>query len=382
MSLTEILQVNLLSPLVLAFLLGIFARVVKSDLALPKDLYTALSIYLLFAIGLKGGVELSHAALAEIAWPAVATLCIGIVTPLSAFLVLRRLGKFGTADAAGIAAHYGSVSAVTFIAASQFVLAQGIQPEGFMPTLLMLLESPGLSIAIALGVMSRAKQTAAASGVTKSPLGKVLHEVLCGRTMMLLMGGLVAGYLSGSKGYEPIKPFFEGGFKGALTLFLLEMGLLTADRLGDLKKAGAFLLGFGVVMPIVHGLAAVLLGQWAGLSIGGCTILGAMAASASYIAAPPAVRMSLPEANPTLSLTAALVITFPFNLTAGIPLYYQAACWSHGTTTQAVAEMVKENAEKSVVVPAGHKTPAAIPAGKLAPKTSSVSPKPMMVRAG
>ena len=343
MTLAEILQVNLLSPLVLAFLLGIVARSLKSDLKLPPDLYSALSIYLLFAIGLKGGVELSHAALSEIALPALVTLLIGMITPVSSYFVLRRVGRFNTADAAAIAAHYGSVSAVTFIAASQFVLAQGLKPEGFMPTLLMMLESPGLAIAITLGVMGRNASAASATKTSaeprQNPLGKVLHEVLCGRTMVLLLGGLVAGYLSGSKGYAPIQPFFEGGFKGALTLFLLEMGLLTAERLGDLKKAGAFLLGFGVVMPVVHGCLAVLVGQWAGLSIGGCTILAAMAASASYIAAPPAVRMSLPEANPTLSLTAALVITFPFNLTAGIPLYYQTACWAHGTTTAAVAQL-------------------------------------------
>lgn len=343
MTLAEILQVNLLSPLVLAFLLGILARVVKSDLRLPPDLYTALSIYLLFAIGLKGGVELSHAQLGEIAMPALATLVIGVLTPLTSFFLLRRLGRFTSADAAGIAAHYGSVSAVTFIAATQFVVSQGLQPEGFMPTLLMLLESPGLAVAISLGVLSRNGRAASPSGATessgKSPIGKVLHEVLCGRTMVLLLGGLLAGYLSGSKGYAPIQPFFEGGFKGALTLFLLEMGLLTGERLGDLRKTGAFLLAFGIAVPIVHGCLAALIGHWAGLSIGGSTILAAMAASASYIAAPPAVRMSLPEANPTLSLTAALVITFPFNLTAGIPLYYQTACWAKGTTTAQVAQL-------------------------------------------
>lgn len=343
MTLAEILQVNLLSPLVLAFLLGIAARSLRSDLKLPADLYSALSIYLLFAIGLKGGVELSHAAISEIALPALVTLVVGMVTPVTSYLVLRRIGRFNTTDAAAIAAHYGSVSAVTFIAATQFVLAQGLKPEGFMPTLLMLLESPGLAIAITLGVVGRNARSGAATGAPgesrHSPIGKVLHEVLCGRTMVLLLGGLAAGYLSGAKGYAPIQPFFEGGFKGALTLFLLEMGLLTADRLGDLRKAGAFLLGFGVVMPIIHGSLAVFVGHWAGLSIGGCTILAAMAASASYIAAPPAVRMSLPEANPTLSLTAALVITFPFNLTAGIPLYYQTACWAHGTTTAAVAQL-------------------------------------------
>ena len=143
--------------------------------------------------------------------------------------------------------------------------------------------------------------------------------------MVLLVGGLIIGLAMGEKGYHSIAPFYDALFKGALTLFILEMGLVAASRLGDLKQAGLFLLGFGIVMPIVHGSLAVLLGNWAGLSVGGSTVLAAMAASASYIAAPPAVRMTLPQANPTLYLTASLAITFPFNIVAGIPLYFQLA---------------------------------------------------------
>jgi uncharacterized protein len=329
MTAVEMLQTNLLSPLVLSFVLGVVARLLRSDLALPKDLYTTLSIYLLFALGLKGGVELSESTLSAIAWPAAVTLLLGCLTPVTSFTTLRFLGRFSAADAAGIAAHYGSVSAVTFIAAQQFVKAQGADPEAFMPTLLMLLESPGIQIAIALGLISRAKADTQAGHEAHS-MAATLHEVLCGRTMILLMGGLLIGVTIGHKGYAPIQPFYEGGFRGALTLFLLEMGMLTANRLGDLKSAGPFLLGFGVCMPLIHGALALLLARYAGLSIGGSTVLAAMASSASYIAAPPAVRMSLPEANPTLSLTAALVITFPFNLVAGIPLYYQGAVWLAG----------------------------------------------------
>jgi hypothetical protein len=334
------IQHNLLSPLSLAFGLGIVARLIKSELTIPREIYAGISIYLLLALGLKGGVELSHSSLAAIFWPALITIALGCLTPLTSYAVLRRLGGFSIADAAGIAAHYGSVSAVTFIAAQQFVADLGLPVEGFLPTLLTLLESPGIHVALAVGAWQLAIAPVPAGSNTpepasaeetghdsreRRPLSHVLHEVLTARSMVLLVGGLVCGLLMGSKGYEPVKPFFEGLFKGALTIFLLEMGLVAGAKLGDLRRAGPFLVGFGIMMPILHGSLAVVLGSWAGLSVGGCTVLGAMAASASYIAAPPAVRMTLPQANPTYYLTASLVITFPFNLLVGIPLYYQMA---------------------------------------------------------
>ena len=348
----ETLLQNLSSPFTLAFALGILARLLKSELSLPRDIYAAISIYLLLALGLKGGVELSHSSFDTLFWPILVTLALGFFTPLSAYFVLRKRGKFGIADAAGIAAHYGSVSAVTFIAAQQFVAAAGTPAEGFMPTLLTLLESPGIHVAIGIGAWQLARESALAPHAQSSaaakpivshdtahanaehsetrPMSHVLHEVLTSRSMILLVGGLAAGFCMGGKGYEPVKPFFEGMFKGALVLFLLEMGIVAGSRLGDLRRAGPFLLAFGILMPIVHGSLGVLLGHWAGLSIGGTAVLGTMAASASYIAAPPAVRMTLPQANPTYYLTAALAITFPFNLLAGIPLYYFLARQLHG----------------------------------------------------
>lgn len=333
---------NFRSPIVLAFALGIVARLVKSEFTLPRDLYAGLSIYLLFALGLKGGAELAHSEFSSIFWPAIVTLLLGCITPVSSYLVLRRVGRFGVADAAGIAAHYGSVSAVTFIAAQQFAAAQKMPVEGFLPTLLTLLESPGIHIALAIGALQLSREAstdggAAASGgageggdpgaqTPKSrPLKEVLHEVLTARSMVLLVGGLIVGCVMGEAGYKSIAPFYDGLFKGALTLFILEMGMVAASRLGDLKQTGLFLLGFGILMPIAHGALAVFLGRWAGLSVGGSTVLAAMAASASYIAAPPAVRMTLPQANPTYYLTASLAITFPFNILAGIPLYFQMA---------------------------------------------------------
>ena len=315
-----ILRQNLLSPIALAFALGVFAKLVRSEFQLPKDVYMGISIYLLLALGLHGGAELAHAPLATIAWPAVVTLLLGLVTPVTSYLVLRRIGRFGVQDAAGIAAHYGSVSAVTFIAAQQFAQAMGAAPEAFMPTLLTLLESPGIHLALAIGAIN--------AGAGGRPLKETLHEVLTGRTMILLVGGLLIGFSMGDKNWHAIAPFFDtqgAAFKGALVIFLLEMGVVAGSRLSDLRKAGPFLLAFGTVMPLLHGALGAALGSAAGLGPGGATVLAAMAASASYIAAPPAVRLTLPEAHPTYYLTSALAITFPFNILIGIPIYFEIA---------------------------------------------------------
>jgi uncharacterized protein len=333
MTLLQMFQSNICSPMVLAFAFGIVCRLIKSEMAIPRDLYTTLSIYLLFALGLKGGVELSHCELRQIFLPGIATIAIGCITPVSAYLSLRYLGRFSIADAAGIAAHYGSVSAVTFIAAEKFVIGQlgdgSVVP--FMPTLLTLLEIPGIQVALAIGIIGLAKSKPGSSegAVSKGASMKtVWHELLTARSMVLLVGGMVIGFTVKYEGYAAVKPFFDKGewmFKGALTLFLLEMGLVAGSRLADLRHAGVFLVLFGVTAPVIHGVLGVYLGGLAGLDVGSCTVMGAMAASASYIAAPPAVRMTLPEANPTFYLTASLAITFPFNLLVGIPLYFRMA---------------------------------------------------------
>ncbi len=326
----EILRANLLSPVVLAFLLGVVTKLVKSELSLPKDLYSSLSIYLLLALGLKGGVELSESTFQVIAWPALATVALGCITPVSTYFIMRKLGRFGQIDAAALAAHYGSVSAVTFIAANQFVGLMGKSAEGFMPTLLTLLESPGIHIALAIGALKRARKITASSAQERKTKTAIFHEILTARSMMLLVGGLIIGLLMGAKAYEPVKPFFETGFKGALVLFLLEMGIVAGARISDLKKVGLPLISLGLLIPVLHGSLGVALGHWAGLSAGGATVLGTMAASASYIAAPPAVRMTLPEANPTYYLTASLAVTFPFNLVVGIPLFFKLSEWLAG----------------------------------------------------
>lgn len=317
----DLLLANLLSPIILAFVLGVIASLVRSDLRLPDALYNALSIYLLLAIGLKGGVELNKTPIGEFIGPALLTLFLGILTPIIAYNVLRRLGRFDRVNASAIAAHYGSVSAVTFIVAITFGTMTGRAPEGFMPALVAILEVPAIVVALMIA-FTRDKRAGSWQDA--------LHEVLAGRSVILLMGGLLIGLAVGPSGFEPVAPFFVNGFQGALVLFLLEMGIVAARRLKDLREVGAFLVGFGILLPIVHGLLAVWLGGLVGLSMAGAAVLGAMVSSASYIAAPAAVRIALPEANPTFYLTASLGITFPFNVTLGIPLYYTFAEWFIG----------------------------------------------------
>jgi uncharacterized protein len=317
----ELVQLNLLSPIVLAFVLGMTATLVRSDLKFPDELYTALSIYLLLAIGLKGGAALSETRLAELWAPALVTLGLGVTVPLWSYAILRRLGRFSVFDAAALAAHYGSVSAVTFIAAMSFLQALQVPFEGFMPTLVAILEVPAIVVALVIARMR---------GGGRGSWGAVLHEIFAGKSILLLLGGLLIGWIAGVPGLAKVAPLFVDLFQGVLMLFLLEMGMVAARRFGDLRRVGPFLLGFGMVMPVLHGALGVWLGTLAGLSVGGATVLGVLAASASYIAAPAAVRIALPQANPSYYLTASLAVTFPFNLTVGIPLYYAIAQWVGG----------------------------------------------------
>lgn len=312
----DVLLASLLSPVVLAFVLGALAVAIKSDLEIPEPLYQALSIYLLLAIGLKGGKALSETPLAEVAWPVLGTLVLGVVTPIVAYNVLRRLGRIDRTNAAALAAHYGSVSAVTFIAAQTVATLAGVPSEGFMPALVAVLEVPAIVVGLLI---------AYARGERAGSWQEALREVVTGRSIVLLVGGMAIGWVAGAEGMVPVEPFFVAGFQGALTLFLLDMGMSAARRLRDLRSVGPFLVAFGVLMPVVHGALGVWVGLATGLSVGGAAVLGAMVSSASYIAAPAAVRVGLPEANPAFYLTASLGITFPFNLTLGIPLYLALA---------------------------------------------------------
>lgn len=314
----ELARSNLLSPVVLAFVLGMLATLLRSDLRIPEQLYAALSIYLLLAIGLKGGAELSKTSLAEFWKPALITLLLGVAIPIWSYLILHYLGRFDVANAAALAAHYGSVSAVTFSASLTFLDRLRVPYEGFMPTLVAILEIPAILVAL---LIARSRLREAGS------IREALHELLTGRSILLLAGGLAIGFLSGEAGLAKVAPLYVDLFNGALTIFLLEMGMVAAGRFRDLRTAGPFLLAFGVLAPLAHGALGAALGAAVGLSVGGRFVLAVLAASASYIAAPAAVRVALPQANPGYYLTAALAITFPFNLALGMPLYYAIARW-------------------------------------------------------
>lgn len=304
-------------PVILFFLLGVVAGLARSDLKIPAVLYESLSIFLLLAIGLKGGVELARQSLAELIVPALVVVGVGALLPLIAFPILQRLGKLSRADAASVAAHYGSVSVVTFAVAAAYLANLGQDYEGYMVVFLVLLEFPALMIGVWLAKCGQ--------GAAGSNMGKVLHEVFAGKSIVLLVGGLLIGWLAGADGLKPLDKVFFDLFKGLLAIFLLEMGLVAASRIGDLRRAGAFLLGFAVIMPLFGGILGVLTASLLGLSVGGAMLLGTLYASASYIAAPAAMRIAVPEANPALSIGAALGITFPFNLVVGIPIYHWLA---------------------------------------------------------
>ena len=317
----EAIRANLLSPAVLFFALGLLAALTRSDLKFPEPLYVALTIYLLVAVGFKGGVAIAAAGLGKVWLPALAAMTLGALIPLWTYPLLRFGGKFSAVDSAAIAAHYGSVSAVTFIAATNYLKAVNQPYESYATAFLAVMESPAILVGVVLGKLA----TSRSGQANLTSLKAAAHEALFGRSIFLLVGTLVVGWLCGPPGMAKVEAFFVTPFQGVLALFLLEMGLVAGRRLGDLKKVGPFLLGFGVVMPMVHGCLGVLLGKQAGLELGGATLLGVLAASASYIAAPAAIRLSLPDANPTYYLTASLAVTFPFNIALGIPLYFEVA---------------------------------------------------------
>lgn len=306
----------LLSPPVLCFGLGALASALRSNLRIPAPVFEAVSIYLLLAIGLKGGAELAESRWSDFAAPAAAGLALGLVIPLWCFIALRRLAGFGIADAASLAAHYGSVSAVTFIAVINYLERAGIPHEGFMTAVLALMEAPAIVVALLLARM------AGGSGESRhSGLGAALREVVSAKSFLLLAGGLVIGGIIGKAGLAPVRPFFGDLFLGFLCLFLLELGIVAAQKADEAWQAGGRLLAFAIAAPVLNGSLGLLAGHVAGLSEGGAVILATLAASASYIAAPAAVRLALPEANAAYSLAASLAITFPFNVVIGIPLY-------------------------------------------------------------
>jgi hypothetical protein len=307
------------------FVLGVLARLLRSDLRLPEALYETLSIYLLLAIGLKGGIELSKQPLLSLAPQVLACMGLGFAIPLALFPLLRSL-RLAPADAASVAAHYGSVSVVTFAVATATLARAGVPHEDHAALWVAVMEAPGIVAGV---LLARLSMRGAAPAGAAAPIrwGELAHDVLFGKSVLLLAGGLVIGALAGEAGTAPIRAVFIEPFKGVLALFLLELGLVAGSRLAEVRRFGPAVLVVGLGAPPLLALAGAATGLALGLSTGGVALLATLAASASYIAAPTAMRIAVPQAHPALSITAALGITFPFNLVVGIPLYLELARW-------------------------------------------------------
>jgi hypothetical protein len=321
----DLLLSNLLQPIVLAFVLGAVAGAVKSELELPEAVIKLLSIYLLFSLGLTGGRELAKAEIGTLLPLIGVTVLMILAIPTLSYWVVRRLGRFDISNAAAIAAHYGSVSTATFFASVSFAAAMNTPSEGTLAAMVALMEFGVIySLVIARIAMGRAARAEGRRGIAASEL---LLSVVRGQGILLLLGGMGIGAVATERQWGQIQPFYEGLFRGMLMLFLLEMGITAARQARAFRQVGGFMLGFGVLMPLLNGTVGVALGTAAGLSVGGAFFFGAICASASFIDAPAACRASLPEANPGIYLTSALGITLPFNLLLGLPLYYQWAVW-------------------------------------------------------
>jgi len=319
---------NLLSAPVLFFFLGILGVLVGSDLEIPSPLPKLFSLYLLLAIGFKGGMELAHSGLGpQVLLTIGAAVVMSLLVPLTSFLFLRlRLDGY---NAAAIAASYGSISAVTFITAESFLNVLAVNFDGFMVAALALMESPAIVVGVILAKLSAPAEDAEPPGDQENGGGslrwrEVLQEAFLNGSVYLLIGSLVIGYVVAAfspAGLEKMDPFTEKLFYGALCFFLLDMGIVAAQRLRDLRQAGAFLIGFSLLAPPVHALLGLLVSVLLGLGQGNTLLFMVLCASASYIAVPAAMRMTVPQANPSLYISTALGLTFPFNVVIGIPLY-------------------------------------------------------------
>jgi len=312
---SSILVDNILTAPVVAFVVALIATLMRFDLRIPDALYPILSTFLLLAIGIKGGKALSESSPSELWQPLLAAIAIGVITPLIAYSLFRKTAKLDITNAAALAAHYGSVSAVTFTVLLSTLDSQGIAYEGFVSGLLAILEIVGIVVALFLASKFSAG-TDWKSG---------LSEVVRGKSIAYLVAGLLIGVIVGPDRLTPTDPLFVGLFSGALTLFLIELGAIAANRLRDFNGAGIRVAILGIVVPLINGSVGAVLGSAAGMSVGGVAVMATLAASASYIAAPAAIRIALPDASPGIYMTASLGITFPFNLIIGIPLYIKIA---------------------------------------------------------
>ena len=310
---------TLTSPVILFFVLGMIAAALRSDLAIPEPFAKAMSIYLMVAIGLKGGVAVAKSGLsAEMAGAMAAGILLSFTVPIYATAILRKFGKLDTVDAGAVAAHYGSVSVVTFVTAAEVLAAQNIPPAGYMVAVLAVMETP--AILTGLFLARRGLAANVDGGALEHENGALFREVFLNASVVLLVGSFAIGIVAGPTGFADVQPVFDVGFKGVLCLFLLDMGLLAARRLRESRSITWRLAVLAIAFPIINGALGTVTGVLLGLDIGSVAALGVLCASASYIAVPAAMRMALPQADPGIYLAMSLSITFPFNILFGISL--------------------------------------------------------------
>jgi hypothetical protein len=344
MEILQLIQSNLLTPIILFFLFGIIAARIKSDLKIPEAISEFLPIYLLAAIGLHGGIEMRNTGFENMLIPMLVAIGISLLFTLNHYQILRRLGKFNLFDSYALASTYGAVGAVTFSVGLSFLKNQGVTSEGYLAAILAVLEPVSFIMAIFLTNMAVAKQIRAKKksftnddvsdidmGIqqTKTKLSQVLHESITGKAIVILLGCIVIGYIIGEEGFSSIKIVFDEMFTGAIVIFMIEMGIIAGQRLGDLKKVGVFLIAFAIIMPTFNGIIGVLVATGLGLSLGGAVMFGLLLASASFIAAPAVLRHSIPEAKPSLYITSALGITFPYNIIVLLPIMFIVSSIAH-----------------------------------------------------
>jgi uncharacterized protein len=311
---------TLFSPVILFFILGALAAAARSDLAIPEPMAKGMSLYLMAAIGLKGGVQVAASGLTtDMLLAAIAGMALSAALPLIAFALLRSFGRLDPLNSGAVSAHYGSVSVVTFVTAMEIFTARNLAPGGYMVAVMALMETP----AIITGLWLARRNLPAKPGDS----GGLWHEVLLNGSVVLLMGSFAIGVITGPDGTKAIKPVFDTAFRGVLCLFLLDMGLVAVRRLQSSRAITLRLAALALLLPLINGLVGAAVGALLGLETGSVAALATLCASASYIAVPAAVRLALPEANPGISLSMSLAISFPFNITVGIPLYAALASW-------------------------------------------------------
>ncbi len=344
MEILSLIQSNLLTPIILFFLFGIIAARIKSDLKIPEAISEFLPIYLLAAIGLHGGIEMRNTGFENMLIPMLVAIGLSLLFTLNHYQILRRLGKFNIFDSYALASTYGAVGAVTFSVGLSFLKNQGVTSEGYLAAILAILEPVAFIMAIFLTNMAVSKQIRQKKqsftkddtsdidmGIqeTKTKLSQVLHESITGKAIVILLGSIVIGYIIGEKGFDSIRIVFDEMFTGAIVIFMIEMGIIAGQRLDDIKKVGIFLTAFAVIMPTFNGIVGVLVATVMGLSLGGAVMFGLLLASASFIAAPAVLRHAIPQAKPSLYITSALGITFPYNIIVLLPIMFAISTIVH-----------------------------------------------------